>query len=108
MSLQIFKQVFPLEILLTFLDKLSCKVNNCYVITNDVYKKAVYNNMLTDFLDECKPYYHISKVKYIEKKQNYNSFNTIVRQICKVNNINFVSKIKYDKSSYSIIYYIYI
>ena len=108
MSLQIFKQVFPLELLLTFLDKFSCKVNNCYIITNDVYKKAVYNNMLTDFLNECKPYYHTSKIKYIEKKQNYNSFNTIVRQICKVNTINFVSKIKYDKSSYSIIYYIYI
>lgn len=108
MSLQIFKQIFPLEILLTFLDKLSCKVNNCYIITNDVYKKAVYNNMLTDFLNECKPYYHNSKLKYVEKKQNYNTFNTIIRQICKNNNINVVSKIKYDKSSYSIIYYIYI
>ena len=45
--------------------------------------------------------------KYLEKKQTYNSFTTIVRQICNFNKLTYTSKIKYNKSSYDIVYIIY-
>ena len=43
----------------------------------------------------------------MDKKQNNNSFNTIIRQICNCNNIKYSYTIKYNQSNYSIIYHIY-
>ena len=50
--------------------------------------------------------YKKSKKFYLERENSYNNLLTIIRQICKKNNIKYVSKIKYDKNNYSIIYYI--
>jgi hypothetical protein len=43
----------------------------------------------------------------LERKMNYNSFVTILRQICNFNKIIYTSQIKYDKSKYDIIYHIF-
>ena len=107
MSNQTFKKQFPIEILLELLDKICLKNDKYYTINNDSYKKGVFNNDIADFLEACKPYYHLSKQKYLEKKLTYNSFTTVVRQICNFNKITYTSQIKYDKSNYNIIYYIY-
>lgn len=104
---QLFKDKIPNCMLFNFLDTICVKSSNYYLINNSSYKKAVLNNSIAEFVDSCKPYYHISKHKYLEKKHTYNSFTTILRQICKNNKISFTSKIKYDKSSYEIIYFIY-
>ena len=37
----------------------------------------------------------------------YKNLITIIRQICKYNNIPFTSDIKYSKSKYEITYFIY-
>ena len=67
----------------------------------------MFNNVITDFITQCIPYYHLSKRKYLDRKLSYNSFITIIRQICNFNNITYTSQIKYDKSTYDIIYFIY-
>ena len=59
-------------------------------------------------MESCRKYYHISKRKYLDKQLTYNSFITIIRQICKHNNIQYKNENKYDKSNYVIYYYIYI
>jgi phosphomannomutase len=51
--------------------------------------------------------YHISKIFYVEREFKYNSFKTIVSQICKSNNILFSSQIKYNESKYNIHYFVY-
>ena len=107
MSSQIFKNHIPNELFFKLLDDMAFKSENYYVISNDSYKKGIFNNTIPIFITECMPYYHISKRKYLERKINYNSFITIVRQICNFNNITYTSQIKYDKSSYNIIYNIY-
>jgi hypothetical protein len=78
--------------------------NVVYIINNNVYKKGVFNGKIAAFYEACKPYYHISKRKYLEKKKSYNSFITVIRQICNSKNITYTSQIKYDKSVYDIIY----
>jgi len=67
----------------------------------------MFNNLIEDFIKQCIPYYHLSKRKYLERKLTYNSFITIIRQICNFNKITYTSQIKYDKSTYDIMYYIY-
>jgi len=107
MSNQIFKNKIPTDVFFEFLNSICLKNDKHMVLNIDAFKKGVYNNKITEFFEYCKPFYQNSKKKYLEKKLTYTSFNTVIRQICNSNNINFVSVIKYNKSQYNIIYYIY-
>jgi hypothetical protein len=107
MSSQIFKEHVPNELLINLFDCIAVKSGKCYVVNNNSYKKGMFNNVITDFITQCIPYYHLSKRKYLDRKLSYNSFITIIRQICNFNNITYTSQIKYDKSTYDIIYFIY-
>lgn len=104
---QIFKKQIPIKILFNLLEDICMKNDKCYILTPESYKKAVFNNLIEKFIESCKPYYHKSKILYIERKIDYNSFITIIRQICKYNRIMYTSEIKYNKSKYDIIYFIY-
>lgn len=107
MTSQIFKTKIPHSLLIDFLEENANKTDKCFILSHDVYKKAIYNNSIHTFLEKCKSHYYMSKKKYIDRKLTYNSFVTVIRQICKINDISIVSEIKYDKSTYNIIYYIY-
>jgi len=107
MSTQIFKRNIPNELLFNILDELCVKNDKYYIFNIDSFRKGVYKELIPKFLETCKPYYHISKRKYLEKKLTFNSFITVLRQICNFNKITYTSQIKYDKSDYNIIYYIY-
>jgi hypothetical protein len=107
MSTQIFKNQIPTNHLLELLDKICLKNDKHYTFNTESFKKGVYNEDIQNFLKSCIPYYHLSKQKYLEKKLTYNSFVTVLRQICNFNNIIYTSQIKYEKSTYGIVYYIY-
>jgi hypothetical protein len=108
MASQIFKKQIEYEILFNLLDKLCIKNNTYYIFNNSSYKKGTFfDDTIQIFLKKIKEYYHKSKIKYLEKKQTYNSFTTIIRQICNFNKILYTTEIKYDKSTYEIFYYIF-
>lgn len=107
MKSQIFKNIIPNELLFTFLNKICVKYSNYYLFDKCAYKKGLLSDCIKEFLDECKPYYHLSKLSYIEKPLTFNSLVTVIRQICKQNKLTYTSKIKYDKSDYEIVHYIY-
>ena len=104
---QLFKINMPNDTLFNLLDNICIKENNVYTFNLTSFKKGIFTNDIQQFIEECKNYYHLSKHKYLNAKLVYNSFTTILRQICNNNKINYTSKIKYDKSAYEIIYYIY-
>jgi hypothetical protein len=105
---QIFKEKIPTPILFSLLSDICDKNEKCFTFDKNAYKRGVYNNKISSFFETCKPYYHLSKQKYIDRKLTYNSLITIIRQICNSNEIRYASEIKYDKSVHTIIYYIYI
>ncbi len=107
MSTQIFKKKIPREILYNFLDSCCVKKNNFYVFSKVSYKGAQFKNLISDFLQKIRDYYHTSKQIYIDRKMTYKNFITILRQICKNLIIPFTSTIKYDKSNYEIVYTIF-
>ena len=107
MSKQLFKLAVPNEILFNYLDQNCQKTDKYYIFSNESFKKGTFNNSNQNFIEKCKPYYYDSKYKYLDKKHNNNSFNTIIRQICNCNNIKYSYTIKYNQSNYSIIYHIY-
>ena len=107
MSTQIFKKEIPIELLFNLLNDICMKNDKHYILNIESFKKGLFNESIQKFIELCNPYYHNSKKKYLEKKQTYNSFTTIVRQICNFNKLTYTSKIKYNKSSYDIVYIIY-
>ena len=107
MSLQIFKNKINNSVLFSLLDIICMKNNNNYIFNNDSFKKGMYNSSINNFLNEIKACYYVSKHKYLERTITYNSFTTILRQICNFNKITYTSQLKYDKSTYDIMYYIY-
>ena len=108
MTTQIFKNIIPTEKLFELLDSICLKNDKHYTFNVESFKRGVYKEIIQQFIEFCIPYYHISKRKYLEKKLTFNSFATIMRQICNINKITYTSQIKYDKSKYDIVYYIYI
>jgi hypothetical protein len=107
MSKQIFKKNPPIEFLISLLEKLCLKTEKYYIFNSTAFKKGLYNNIIVNFIEECRPYYHISKQKYLDVPIKYNNFTTILRQICNINKKVYTSQIKYDHSLYEIVYYVY-
>lgn len=107
MSTQIFKNMIPSEKIFNLLDLLCIKNDKNYIFDSNSFKKGMFTEEISKFFEDCKPYYHISKRKYLDKKITYNSFITVLRQICNCNKIIYTSQIKYDKSDYEIVYYIF-
>ena len=104
---QIFKKQIPIELLYELLEKICVKTEKHFFIDNNAYKKLIYYNLFTPFIDYIKEFYHTSKSFYLTRKLTYNSFINIVRQICKSNEISILSKQRYNESEYNIDYYIF-
>jgi NADPH-dependent glutamate synthase beta subunit-like oxidoreductase len=104
---QLFKKKIPSEILVALLESICIKTEKYYLVNHDVYKKGIFTNKIPEFMSSIREYYYLSKQKYVDKKLSYNSFTTVLRQICKHNHLTFGSQIKYDKSNYDIHYYVY-
>ena len=104
--MSIIKYDISNKILYDFL-KIHCTLeNDYYVFDKLIYKKYEYKNEIDLLKDKLKGKYKDSKKFYLERGNNYNNLLTIIRHLCKKNNINYRNKIKYDKNKYNIIYYI--
>ena len=105
---QIFKKQFNNDILWTLLDNICNKDKNYYLINKESFKRGtLFSNNIEIFYSMIEDNYHESKKHYIKDALTYKKFLTVVRQVCKNNDILFRSKIVYMKSTYEIIYYIY-
>jgi hypothetical protein len=107
MSNQIFKTLVPRNILFELLEKICLKTDKYYLFDNNAYKKMLFNNYHVDFCLKLKPYYHLGKQFYLERKITYNAFTTIIRQLCKYSTIMYTSQIKYNESKYNIDYFVF-
>lgn len=103
---QIFKKKVPNELLFNLLEVICVKDDKTFTLNYESFKKGMYNGSIDEFILSCKEYYHTSKQKYLIKPLKYPNFITIIRQICNLNKIVYNYKIKYDKSNYTIVYYI--
>jgi hypothetical protein len=107
MPTQIFRNLVPKEMLFSLLERICLKTDKYFLIDSNAYKKLVFYNLHTELAESLKPYYHLGKYYYIERKMTYNAFITIIRQICKASAIMYSSSMKYNRSNYSIEYLVY-
>ena len=75
-----------------------------FVITKALFKRAEIHNLIKPFIETIREHYYLSKQHYTDRQINYNNFITIIRQLCNVNDIKYVSTIVYSKSNYEIEY----
>ena len=107
MSNQIFKSNPDNKFLFDLLQKICIKNEKYYLIDKISFRKGLLSDDIKTFFTSLVSHYHASKLYYINRDITYNSFLTVVRHVCKANEVRFISKIKYDKSKYEIIYYVY-
>jgi len=106
---QLFRKPPDNDILLRLLEEISYKNRNGgYIIDTNVYKKMLFNNLNAGFCNELAEFYHESKQHYVTRPLTYKSFATILRQICKANNIAIRSRVLYIESVYSTEYTIHL
>ncbi len=104
---QIFKTKPPIDILFNLLQKICKADKKFFIIDKAVYKLGIYNKEIEEMYKKLEPYYFDSKKFYINRKQDYKHFLTVIRQICNINNIPFNYYNNFDKSTYSIVYKIF-
>ena len=81
--------------------------NSCYIFNHIVFKRLLFQDKVYKFLERLQEYYYKNKHYYITRNPiTFNQFNTVLRQICKKNDLEYISKIKYNSSKYNIEYYI--
>ena len=100
MSLNEILTPLPYHILYEFLHKVSLLSHNVYTFDINSFKRAKYNGWIVDFINLIEPYY--IKKMYITREIDFNRMVTILRQICKVNDIQFQTIMKYSHSKYFI------
>lgn len=106
---QVFKTNIDKNVFISFIKLYSTSEKlNEYIFTQTSYKKAEYNNKISDIIEYLKKYYHTSKQFYLNRQKTYKHFLTILRQVCNHVHIPYTSKILYNKSKYNIIYTMYI
>lgn len=104
---QIFKNIYPREKFIDFL-KLYTNNNDTYLIfSKNSFKKMKLDNKCQSFFDDLLPYYHKSKQFYVTRPPIYKNIVTVIKQICKINNIPYNSSISYLKSTYELKYKIF-
>ena len=90
-----------------FLNKYCDTEKNKLVFNKAALKRAKLDKAVEPFCEDLKKYYFPSKHFYLEREPLYKNIATIIRQLCKYLQIPYVSRIKYSKSKYEIVYIIF-
>jgi hypothetical protein len=104
---QIFHKNIPIQILFDLFEDICLKNDKFYTFDINAYRIMLFRNLHEPFFNTIIDFYHKSKKFYVTRKLNYNSFINIIRQICKSNDVPYISQIKYNNSNYNIDYFIY-
>jgi len=107
MKNQIFKTIIQPEVLWNFLKENGEKNEDHYIFNKNLYKKAVFHDNITTFINGLDVYYYESKKHYIRRKMDYIKFITILRQLCNSIDVKYETQLVYNNSSYEIVYSIF-
>jgi hypothetical protein len=114
-SHKLLKSAIPNQLFYDFIKKIAHKIpnSNYYLIDIIAYKKSTYceegqeePSILQQFCTDLIPYYCNDKQFFLTRKMTYNNLNTILRQVCRHNAIEFKTNRKYDKSKTQIVYHV--
>ena len=80
--------------------------NDRYVFSMAAFKRSEmfdHTTIFCHYLEEC---YYDSKKFYVQRRMTYKNFITVIRQVCKVWDLDYTTQTRYYKSSYEMVYII--
>lgn len=80
---QVFREPPSINCLQNIIECFGTKERDEFMIDYVTYKKIIFHKVYVDWLEELLPYYYNSKKFYITRNFSFNSFITIIRQLCK-------------------------
>ena len=106
-SSQLFIELVPWNIVQKLLI-LICPIitlDRVFMVDTNAFKKMIFLGYHHTFLETLKNYYHIEKHFYLTRRLTYNSFTTILRQLCKSHNISFRTELKFEHTYHNMVYF---
>ena len=104
MKNQIFKTIIHPDVLWNFIKENGEQIEDQYIFNKSLYKKAVFKDTITPFIQSLDIYYYESKKHYIRRKMDYIKFITIIRQLCNSIDVKYTTQLVYNNSTYEIVY----
>ena len=104
MKNQIFKTIIHPDVLWNFIKENGEQIEDQYIFNKSLYKKAVFKETITPFIQSLDIYYYDSKKHYIRRKMDYIKFITIIRQLCNSIDVKYTTQLVYNNSTYEIVY----
>ncbi len=104
MKNQIFKTIIHPDVLWNFIKENGEQIEDQYIFNKSLYKKAVFKETITPFIQSLDVYYYESKKHYIRRKMDYIKFITIIRQLCNSIDVKYTTQLVYNNSTYEIVY----
>lgn len=98
---QVFKSIPDHNIVFGYLDDVCYRDREFFVVDDIVYKKIRYDDRIFRLYDYLRPFYHTSKQKYLDECRSRNGFLTVLRQLCNLYCLQFVSKVVYRNGTYA-------
>ena len=102
----VFSKEIPLDVLWTFLEDVCAPQENYYFIDKNMFAKMIFERRHISFLNCLKSYYFKSKHHYLADDITYNSFVTVLRQICNYHKQKYLIRKVYNHSNYTMCYFI--
>ena len=92
--------------LFKLLDSMGIISNDIYVINTNAFNKMVQLKLYESFQQDILQFYLPQYRFYVYRPFTYNSFTTLVRQLCKYIDYPFATSIVYEHSKHTIVYYL--
>ena len=103
---RIFFQPVEFNILYDLLEQICQKTEKHYIFNELAFRRMKFLKLHVPFLNTIVTRYQSSKQFYITRKQTFQTFFTIIKQLCHHNRIPITSKVQYFESTYLINYFI--
>ena len=108
MKHRLFKTEVPKDPIIQFIKDNFILENNVYFLDHMIFRKLMFEGIITSFIESIQTLYHKSKQHYVTDVTTYKMFLTVLRQLLNYHNITFTKDIKYANNTYNIIYFIHI
>ena len=95
---RIFFEPVEAKILYDLLEQICQKTEKHYIFNELAYRRMKFLNLHIPFLNTIVGRYQSSKQFYVTRKQTYQTFLTIVKQLCHHNRIPITSSVQYFES----------
>lgn len=97
---QLFRMVPDHKVIFSALDEVCYRDEPMFIVDDVAFKRLKYDDRIFNLYTYLRPYYHLSKQKYLDGSVSLKGLLTVLRQLCNLFCIQYVSKVVYRNGTY--------